>query len=80
MALKTYEREFALVAEGQKFVFLGSEKVWMKVADSESVNGPFNGVCIYPGTFEGTTYLFQKKQAVHALMNRYIFTPEVKAL
>lgn len=39
--MQTFEREFALLGEGQKFIFPGSEKVWMKMADSENVNGEF---------------------------------------
>lgn len=78
--MQTFEREFALLDEGQKFIFPGSEKVWMKMADSEDVNGKFNAVIICSKTYDSYVAMFTPDYIVYVVANHQVFSPEVKAL
>lgn len=78
--MQAFEREFALLGEGQKFIFPGSEKVWMKMADSENVNGEFNAVVIFPETYDSHVAMFASDHIVYVVANYRVFSPEVKAL
>lgn len=78
--MQTFEREFSLLGEGQKFIFPGSEKVWMKMADSENVNGQFNAVIIYPETYDSHVSFFAPNHVVHVVANHWVFSEATKEL
>lgn len=78
--MQTFKREFALLGEGQKFIFPGSEKIWMKIADSENVNGQFNAVIIYPEAYDSHVAFFANDHVVHVVTNYLVFSDFIKAL